>query len=186
MSEAQAILVRDAAREDAPALLRIYAHHVANGFGSFEETPPDDAEMLRRFDGLSSRGYPWHVAVVDGDVLGYAYASPFRPRSAYRFTVEDSVYVAPEATRRGVGAMLLKTLIARCEAMGFRQMIAAIGDSGNVSSIGLHRAYGFEIECVLRSVGFKRGRWLDLVVMRRALGAGDAAAPTGAPLRPAT
>ena len=155
----------------------IYAHHVAHGFGSFEEVAPDIAELTRRRADFVSRGLPYLVAEVDGRVVGYAYASPFRPRSAYRFTVENSIYVDPAATRRGVGRSLLAALIAECTALGFRQLVAVIGDSQNASSIRLHEALGFRHAGRLVSVGRKKGRWLDSVLMQLTLGPGDTAEP---------
>jgi phosphinothricin acetyltransferase len=126
---------------------------------------------------VRSRGLPWLVADDEGRVLGYAYAGPFRPRAAYRYTVEDSVYVAPDANGRGVGKALLAAVIAACEAMGLRQMVGVIGDSGNAASIGVHRACGFELKAVLPGLGFKFGRWVDVVWMQRPLNGGDASAP---------
>ncbi len=165
------MVLRAAVIEDVAAIQAIYAHHVATGFGSFEETPPDLAEMTRRFQVLMDGSYPYLVATdgAGGPALGYAYAGAYRPRSAYRHTVEDSVYVAPAALGRGIGRALLGGLIAEASARGFRQMVAVIGDSGNTGSIGLHAALGFEHIGTLRNVGLKRGRWLDTVLMQRAL-----------------
>ena len=160
-----------------PALQAIYAHWVITGLASFEEVPPDIAEMDRRRREVQARGLPYLAAVDESAVQGFAYLGPYRTRPAYRYTVEDSVYVAPGAHGRGVGRALLGRLIALAEARNLRQMVAIIGDSANHASIGLHAALGFERTGVLRSVGFKHGRWVDSVVMQRALGAGDGALP---------
>jgi phosphinothricin acetyltransferase len=157
----------------------IYAHHVASGLGTFEETTPEPEEFAQRAAGVAHLGLPWLVGEIDRKVVGYAYATPFRPRSAYRYTVEDSVYVAPDRTGQGVGRRLLAEVIARCEALGLRQMFAFIGDSGNQASIAMHRSLGFELSGVLGAAGFKHGRWADVVVMQRALGLGDGAPPEG-------
>lgn len=170
-------VLRAAADTDIPAITRIYAHHVRTGFGSFEEIPPDAAEMTRRLHDVVTRGLPWLVAHRDGGVIGYAYAAPFRGRSAYRFTVEDSIYVADGEGGRGVGSALLAALVERCTALGYRQMVAVIGDSRNVGSIGVHAGRGFRVAGVLPAVGFKHGRWVDSVMMVRALGDGDHTVP---------
>ncbi len=154
------------------AVTSIYAHHVLHGTGTFELEPPDAAEMRRRFDDVMVKGLPWLVAEHRGEVLGYAYATPFRARPAYRFTLEDSVYVAPRAQGGGIGKALLTELLARCEALGARQVLAVIGDSENRGSIGLHTALGFEHSGVLKAVGWKQSRWLDVVLMQKTLGAG--------------
>ena len=172
-----AVHVREARDDDMAAVQAIYAHHVLNGFGSFEETPPALEEMRARRAAVLAKGLPWLVAECEGAVAGYAYAGPFRPRAAYRHTVEDSVYVAPGFSRRGVGAALLGALIVRCEAGPWRQMLAVIGDSGNHGSVALHRALGFTDAGTLASVGFKFGRWVDIVLMQRALGPGDGTRP---------
>jgi phosphinothricin acetyltransferase len=169
--------VRDAIDADLPAIQAIYGHFVLTGLASFELVPPDAAEMARRRDAVRALGLPYLVAEDQGRVLGYAYAGPYRARPAYRHTVEDSVYVAPDAGRRGAGRRLLAALIARCEAAGYRQIVAVIGDSANTPSIALHRALGFEVAGTLRSVGFKFGRWVDSVLMQRPLGPGDASLP---------
>jgi len=166
-------LIRPCVPDDLPEVRDIYADAVRHGLASFEVTPPDLAEMTRRWQTLDAGGYPYLVAEGGGALLGYAYAGPYRPRPAYRGTVENSVYVAPEAKGRGVGRQLLAALIVVAEAEGFRQMIAVIGDSGNAASIGLHRALGFRDAGVFRSVGWKHGRWLDSVLMQRPLGPGD-------------
>ena len=169
--------VRDSVEADLPAIQAIYAHHVRRGFATFEETTPDLDEMARRHAALLARGYPYIVAEIDGAVVGYAYAGPYRPRPAYRHTVEDTVYAAPESTGRGVGRALLDTLIARCTALGYRQMVAVVGDSANAPSIRLHEALGFRRAATLHSVGFKFGRWADTVVLQRSLGEGDRTTP---------
>lgn len=166
-------LIRDARTDDLPSIASIYGWHVENGTGTFETDAPDLGEMTRRHAELVGKGLPWLVAEVDGEVAGYAYANHFRPRLAYRYFLEDSIYVAPAATGRGVGRMLLAELIARSEALGARQMIAVIGDSDNHGSIALHRAFGFERCGVMQSSGWKFGRWLDVVLMQRSLGPGD-------------
>ena len=167
--------IRPARPEDIPAIARIYGHAVRHGTASFELEPPDEAEMRRRQRALLEGNYPYLVAELDGAVAGYAYAGPYRARPAYRFSVEDSVYIAPEMQRRGVGHALLQRLIADSEARGFRQMVAVIGDSAQAASIALHDRAGFRHVGTLRSVGFKFGRWLDSVLMQRALGADDGA-----------
>jgi phosphinothricin acetyltransferase len=176
-TDAPEILIRDAADGDMAAITEIYAHHVLEGLASFEETPPDEAEMTRRRDDARNAGYPYRVADVGGIIRGYAYAGPFRPRPAYRHTVENSVYVSLDTHRRGVGRRLLEDLIERCSELGYRQMIAIIGDSANAASIGLHAGLGFEMIGVQPSVGFKFGRWVDSVTMQRALGEGDTTLP---------
>jgi L-amino acid N-acyltransferase YncA len=161
--------IRDASEADFPAIQAIYAHHVLHGAGSFEEEPPDVATMLARFAAVRARGLPWIVAEEAGAIRGYTYARPYHERSAYRFTLENSVYVAHDAARRGYGRALLSELLARCTADGYRQMIAIIGDSGNSGSIGLHQAMGFRHAGLLRGVGLKFGRTLDSVLMQKAL-----------------
>lgn len=175
------LLVRPSTPADLGALRDIYALAVTQGTGTFELDAPDLAEMARRRDDVLSKGLPWLVAEQDGRVLGYAYANHFRPRPAYRFSVEDSVYLHPDAQGRGIGRALLAELVARCQAAGARQMLAVIGDSANHGSIGLHRALAFERCGLLQAVGWKFGRWLDVVLMQRALGAGaHGTAPDGA------
>ena len=169
--------IRPATSADIPAVTRIYAHAVRHGTASFELDPPDEAEMARRQRMLLDGGYPYLVAEADGDVMGYAYAGPYRARPAYRFSVENSVYVAPQAHRRGVGRALLEHLIAESEARGYRLMIAVIGDSAQAPSIELHRAAGFQMVGALEGVGYKFDRWLDTVLMQRALGKGTSAPP---------
>ena len=169
--------IRDSRDSDLAAIQAIYAHHVLHGFGSFEETPPDQTEIARRRADFLARKLPYLVAELDSRVVGYAYVAPFRPRSAYRFTVENSIYVDPAAARRGIGRRLLAELIRQCTAQGFRQMVAVIGDSQNASSIKLHEALGFTHAGRLASVGRKRGRWLDSVMMQLTLGPGDTTEP---------
>lgn len=155
----------------------IYAHHVLNGLASFEEAAPPLEELRRRHDEVVSRGLPWLVADFGGAVAGYGYCAPYRARSAYRYALEDSVYVRQDMVGRGVGGALLAELIRRCEALGYRQVVAVIGDSANLASINLHAAFGFLRVGTLRSVGFKFGRWADSVLMQRPLGPGDATPP---------
>ncbi|NQV84646.1 MAG: N-acetyltransferase family protein [Rhodospirillales bacterium] len=176
-SGAPEILIRDATDDDMAAVQDIYAQHVREGLASFEETPPDKAELMRRRDALLAAGYPYRVAEFKGSVQGYAYAGPFRPRPAYLYTVENSVYVSNAAHRQGIGRRLLEDLITRCSELGYRQMVAIIGDSANAASIGLHADLGFETIGVQPSVGFKFGRWVDSVTMQRALGQGDTSLP---------
>jgi phosphinothricin acetyltransferase len=168
--------LRIALPADVPAIQSIYGHHVLHGLGTFETEPPGVDEMRSRHAQITAAGFPYLVAVDRGQVIGYAYANHFRTRAAYRYTVEDSVYVAPEATGRGIGKALLNELCARCAALRLRQMLAVIGDSGNAGSIGVHRACGFEHAGVLKAVGRKFDRWVDVVLMQRAL-AGDDGAP---------
>ena len=172
MTNAHPILIRDAADHDMPQIQEIYAHHVLTGGGSFEYDPPEVDEMARRRQAVIDGGYPYIVAVEGEKVLGYAYAGPYRPRRAYRYTVENSVYVAENAHRRGVGQKLLADLIRRCTEAGFRQMIAVIGDTDNAGSISLHRKMGFREAGTIYAVGFKFGRWLDSVTMQLPLGDG--------------
>jgi phosphinothricin acetyltransferase len=164
--------IRPAGAADIPVITAIYAQAVRHGTASFELDPPDEAEMLRRQRALLDGGHPYLVGEENGIVLGYAYAGPFRPRLAYRHTLEDSVYVAADAHRRGIGRSLLHALITRATEAGFRQMIAVIGDSDQAASIGLHAALGFRMIGTLEAVGYKFGRWLDTVYMQRALGPG--------------
>lgn len=175
-----ALLLRPSTEQDIPAIQAIYAQAVLHGTGTFETEVPDAAEMARRRTEVLGRGLPYLVAESGGEVLGYAYANYFRPRLAYRFFVEDSIYLAPAAQGRGVGRLLLAELIARCEAAGARQMVAVIGDEANAGSIGLHRALGFEHTGQLKSAGWKFGRWLDVVLMQRTLGQGDSTPGTPA------
>jgi phosphinothricin acetyltransferase len=175
--DAPAIHVRDAQPADMAAVQAIYAHHVLHGRATFEEVPPTVDELLARRAAVLAAGLPYLVAEADGEVAGYCYAVPYRPRPAYRHTIEDSVYVAHDRAGRGIGRALLGTLIARCEHGRWRQLLAVVGNSGNAGSLALHESLGFQRVGVLRSVGFKLGAWTDTVLMQRALGAGDAALP---------
>ena len=172
------VLVRDAAKTDMQAIQAIYAHHVLHGLATFEEVPPSVLEMTERRAAVLNAGLPYLAAELDGRVVGYAYATAYRPRPAYRHTIEDSIYVAHGLAGRGIGSALLRTLIARCEHGPWRQMLAVIGNSGNVGSIALHRSLGFAPIGTLHSVGFKLGRWVDTVLMQRALGDGDHSVPS--------
>lgn len=171
------IALRASEDADIAAITAIYAHHVRHGTGSFETEPPDAAEMAARRRGILDKSLPYLVATENAKVVGYAYAGPYRPRHAYRFAVEDSIYVHPDYTGRGIGALLLPALIDACTAKGLRQLIACIGDSGNAASIRLHRRFGFTESGVVRDCGYKFGRWLDVVFLQRALGDGAASAP---------
>jgi L-amino acid N-acyltransferase YncA len=171
------LVLRPARPADIPAITRIYAHAVTHGTASFELEPPDEAEMTKRMQALLDGKFPYFAAEIDGAVAGYAYVSLYRTRPAYRFTVENSVYVAPDMHRRGIGKMLLEKLIETCAALGFRQMIAVIGDSNQAASIGVHMACGFEPAGNLKNIGYKFGRWLDTPLMQRALGPGAATKP---------
>ncbi|HVR65437.1 MAG TPA: GNAT family N-acetyltransferase [Verrucomicrobiae bacterium] len=173
-----ALVLRDARDGDMAAIQAIYAHHVRTGLASFEETPPDVEEMHRRRADILARGLPYVVVECSGQIGGYAYAGPYRTRSAYRFSVEDSVYVAPGLAGKGIGKLALAEIIERCTAAGLRQMVAVIGDSANTASIVLHERLGFRQTGVLTAVGFKFGRWVDSVLMQRALGPGDENLPT--------
>src|SRR5437899_10064697 len=169
--------IRPTVEADLPAVTGIYEHAVLHGTATFELIPPDLAEMTRRYRTLVDGGYPYLVAILDGRVAGYAYAGAYRPRPAYRFTVENSIYLDPSFHRRGIGSLLLERLITECEARGFRQMIAVIGDSANAGSIGVHTKGGFKMIGTHPCVGLKFGRWLDTVMMQRALGEGAATLP---------
>ena len=171
------MMIRPAEPRDVPAITRIYAHAVRYGTASFELEPPDEAEIGQRHRSLIGGGFPYLVAEIDGVMAGYAYAGPYRARPAYRFTVEDSIYIAPDMQRRGIGRALLDRLLIESEARGFRQMIAVIGDSAQTSSIELHAAAGFRMVGNFESVGFKFGRWLDTVLMQKAMGTGAQTPP---------
>ena len=178
--------IRPSRDADVPGITAIYGYHVLHGVASFEETPPDAAEIARRRNEIVKRGLPYLVAERDGRVIGYCYAGPFRPRVAYRFTVEDSVYVEGGEIGRGLGRALLEQVIARCGELGYRQMVAVIGGRETLGSIRLHERLGFAHMGVLPAVGFKFGRWIDIIMMQRELGPGAdtpsdlaAAAPTG-------
>jgi phosphinothricin acetyltransferase len=172
------LAVRPSRPGDIPEIAAIYAHAVLHGTASFELDPPDGAEMARRRLALVEAGLPYLVAEEEDRVLGYAYAGPYRPRPAYRSTVEDSIYVAPDAQGRGVGRALLSALIEACEALDFRLMIAVIGDAGSRGSVGLHAAMGFTRVGAFEPVGYKHGRWLATVLMQRVLGPGASTPPT--------
>lgn len=167
-----AMIIRASTSADIAAALAVYAHHVRTGTASFELEPPSLAEMARRRLALTDKGLPWLVAERDGQVLGYAYAGPYRTRPAYDWTLEDSIYIAPDSHGQGIGKALLTRLIADCTALGYRQMVAVIGDSANTGSISLHRSCGFHPAGVLQAVGWKFGRWIDSVLMQRPLGDG--------------
>lgn len=187
MPDDEPILIRDAEERDLPAIQQIYAEHVTSGLASFEEVPPDLEEIRRRFLAVKQRRDPYLAAERAGHLAGFAYAGPYRPRPAYRFVREGSLYVAPGQARRGVGRALLGALIEACSARGYRRLIAVIGDSANDASIGLHEALGFRRVGLLPSVGFKFGRWVDSVIMDRPLGEGDGSLPEprGGPEPPA-
>ena len=169
--------IRAATPDDLPAITAIYAEAVLHGTATFELIPPDLAEMTRRYEALCGGGFPYIVAETDGAIDGYAYAGPYRPRPAYRFTVENSIYLAPSSHRRGIGFALLQVLLEACEMRGYRQMIAVIGDSANAGSIAVHRKAGFDMIGTHPDVGLKFGRWLDTVMMQRALGEGGGTVP---------
>jgi phosphinothricin acetyltransferase len=170
-------LIRPSRDEDLDAITRIYGHHVLHGTGTFETTPPSTADMTSRRADVLAKGLPWLVVEDGGQVLGFAYGNWFKPRPAYRFSVEDSIYMAPEAAGKGLGRALLAELLAALERAGVRKVMAVIGDSANAGSIGVHRALGFEPAGVITSCGWKFGRWLDIVLMQKPLGAGDSTPP---------
>ena len=172
-----ATLIRTSTPADLPAITAIYGWNVVNGTGTFELDAPDEAEMSCRRDNVLAKGLPWIVVERGAVVLGYAYANHFRPRRAYRFCLEDSLYLAADAKGQGLGRLLLAELMARCEALGARQMLAVIGDSQNLGSVGVHRTLGFEHVGVMQSAGWKFDRWLDVVIMQKALGQGDTTDP---------
>jgi phosphinothricin acetyltransferase len=172
-----ALLVRPSREQDIPAITRIYAHHVLHGLASFEEVPPDEAELAARRREVLKHGLPHLAAEQAGEVVGYCYAAPYRARSAYRFTIEDSVYIDADRVGQGIGRALLRRLIEVCEQGPWRQMIAVIGDSENHASIGLHEAEGFRMIGTHPAVGFKFGRWVDSVLMQRELGEGARSLP---------
>jgi L-amino acid N-acyltransferase YncA len=172
-------LIRPSTEHDLPAVTRIYAHHVLHGTGTFETTPPTLEEMTARRADVLSKGLPWLVVEEAGEVLGYAYGNWFKPRPAYRFSVEDSIYLAPEAAGKGLGRALLAELLATLERGGIRKVMAVIGDSANAGSIGVHKALGFEQVGIVQACGWKFGRWLDIVMMQRAIGEGDQTPPEG-------
>ena len=171
--------IRDATEADLPAIQAIYAQHVLHGVASFEETPPSVDDLRGRLASVLSHGLPYMVAETGGAIAGYCYATPYRPRAAYRNTIEDSIYMDDAFRGRGIGRVLLEALIARCETGPWRQMVAVIADGGSGGSASLHRSLGFELVGTLKAVGFKHGRWLDTTLMQRALGLGDQALPEG-------
>ena len=170
-------LIRPSSDADLDAITRIYTHHVLHGTGTFETTPPTTTEMAARRADVLRKGLPWLVVEENGVVLGFAYGNWFEPRPAYRFSVEDSIYLAPEASGKGLGRALLAELLAALERAGVRRVMAVIGDTANLGSIGVHRALGFEPAGSIPACGWKFGRWLDIVFMQRSLGAGDSSAP---------
>lgn len=171
------LLIRDATADDMAAIQAIYTHHVLHGTASFELTPPTLDEMLQRRATVLANNLPYLAAELDGQIAGYAYATLYRPRPAYRFTCEDSVYVKPGMAGHGIGGRLLAELVRRCTALGWRQMLAVVGDSANAASLALHARCGFHAVGTLRSVGHKLGEWRDTVLMQRALGEGDTTPP---------
>lgn len=171
------VVLRPAQPDDLPAIQAIYAHHVLTGLASFEEEPPALDELRRRYQDVVGRGLPYLVAEYGGEVAGYGYCAPYRPRSAYRYALEDSIYIRADMVGRGYGKALLNALIGESADLGYRQLVAVIGDSANAASISVHAACGFLRVGTLRSVGFKFGRWVDSVFMQRPLGPGDATRP---------
>ncbi len=176
MGEFTQVTIRTVNDDDMEAITAIYADEVLNGVSSWEELPPSQQEMTDRRDNILSTEYPYRVAELDGKILGYAYASSYRPRSGYRFAVENTIYVANNARGKGVGRMLLEDLVEGCRAKGYKQMIAVIGDSNNHPSIDFHSCMGFEQVGLIKSIGFKFGRWMDSVIMQRSLEGKDKAA----------
>ena len=175
------ITIRPSTEDDLAAITRIYGHHVLNGTGTFETTPPSQHDMQARRSDVLSKNLPWLVAEENGQVLGFAYGNWFKPRPAYRFSVEDSIYLAPEAAGKGLGKVLLSQLLTTLEERGIRKVMAVIGDSANAGSIGVHRSLGFAQVGVVAACGWKFGRWLDIVLMEKALGDGASTPPTGDP-----
>jgi phosphinothricin acetyltransferase len=173
--------IEDSREQDLTDIARIYAHHVRHGTGTFEIEPPSLQEMTERRRDVLAKGLPYLVARKDGQVLGFAYCNWFKPRPAYRFSAEDSIYMAPQAQGQGLGRALLSELALRAQAAGLRKLIAVIGDSGNAGSVGVHRAVGFTEVGVLRSCGWKFDRWLDIVLMEKTLGPGDKTPPVSSP-----
>lgn len=171
------MIIRDASAGDLPAITAIYAHHVLHGTGTFEEEPPDEAEIASRMKKVQEAGCAWLVAENEGQIVGYGYFTQIRDRSAYRFTAEDSIYVRDDVRGMGVGKALVQALLHRAAERGFRQMVAVIGDSDNVGSIGLHASLGFRQIGVMKAVGLKFGQWVDVVTMQRALGEGERTLP---------
>ena len=175
------VLIRPAQHTDLPAIAEIYRWNVLHGTGTFELEPPDLADLAHRWEDVRAKGLPWLVAQCGSVVSGYAYANHFRPRRAYRFCLENSIYLANDMRGRGLGRLLLAELMARCTAAGARQMLAVIGDSDNLASVALHRSMGFESIGIMKSAGWKFERWLDVVLMQRSLGDGNSSAPVDAP-----
>lgn len=169
--------IRPSRDDDLPAICALYGHHVLHGTGTFETVPPTEPEMAARRADVLARGLPYLVAEDDGQILGFAYCQWFKPRPAYRFSAEDSIYLHPDACGRGLGCMLLAALADAARQAGLRKLIAVIGDSGNAASIGVHRSQGFEPAGVIHACGWKFGRWLDIVLMEKTLGDGDRSAP---------
>jgi phosphinothricin acetyltransferase len=169
--------IRPSRDEDLPAICAIYGHHVLHATGTFETVPPTEAEMAARRADVLAKGLPYLVVEDAGQVLGFAYCQWFKPRPAYRFSAEDSIYLHPDARGRGLGQQLLAALIEQAQQAGLRKLIAVIGDSANAASIGVHRSQGFEPAGVIRSCGWKFDRWLDIVLMEKTLGDGDRSAP---------
>jgi L-amino acid N-acyltransferase YncA len=177
VTDKAAPIIRPSRDEDVAAITAIYAHHVLHGVASFEEVPPDETEIARRRGDILARGLPYLVAERDGRVVGYCYAGPFRPRIGYRYTLEDSIYVDASEVGRGLGRLLLSPVIGRCAELGYRQMVAVIGGRETVASIRLHESLGFRHIGVFPAIGFKFGRWVDTVLMQRALGPGGDTLP---------
>jgi L-amino acid N-acyltransferase YncA len=175
------LTLRPSTDADVPAVTAIYAHHVLHGTGTFETTPPTLAEMTTRRLDVLARGLPYLVAEQGGKVLGFAYCQWFKPRPAYRYSAEDSIYLHPDAAGQGLGKQLLQALVHQAEAAGVRKLIAVIGDSDNHGSIGVHRSLGFHPVGTIRSCGWKFGRWLDIVLMEKSIGAGDSTSPEAVP-----
>jgi phosphinothricin acetyltransferase len=172
--------IRPSTDADLPGITAIYGHHVLHGTGTFETTPPTQPEMAARRADVLGKGLPWLVAEQDGQVLGYAYCQWFKPRPAYRFSAEDSIYLHPDAAGQGLGKQLLAALVAQAEAAGIRKLIAVIGDSANAGSVGVHRSLGFTPVGTIANCGWKFGRWLDIVLMEKVIGAGAATPPEAA------
>jgi len=174
------LLIRPSLDQDIPQITAIYAHHVLHGTGTFETDPPSVADMTTRRADVLAKGLPYLVAEQDGQVVGFAYGNWFKPRPAYRYSVEDSIYLAPDLHRQGLGRALLAELLACFEAVGIRKVMAIIGDSANAGSVGVHRALGFTQVGVVESCGWKLGAWRDIVIMQKTLGAGDTQPPADA------
>ncbi len=172
-------VIRPSVDADLATITRIYAHHVLNGTGTFETSPPSEDDMRARRADVLGKNLPWLVVEIDGQVMGFAYGNWFKPRPAYRFSVEDSIYLASEAQGKGLGKLLLGELLGQLERRGIRKVMAVIGDSANLGSVGLHRTLGFEPAGVMTSCGWKFGRWLDIVLMQKTIGQGDSSPPEG-------